>query len=610
MSQLDACEPLGAYEPSVRLTGSSRSDADLIRLIAGSRPLEDISDGLEDEPSPALMAAAAEEFRRRHLVAVRSYARICCRDGLVAEELADEVFEQAHHTVRTSREPREAWRHHLLILGYRTAAAWAATRRRTDVAPDFAAWLDTALAGLSDPAPTARLLENRSLMLRGFRNLPGRTQAVLWHTVVDEDTGAETALLLGVDPERLPSLRKRALRSYRDAYFWAYAAQAAEDDCGRFCGLLDAAARRAGVHQSGDLEGHLADCSQCSRVLNVLVGLGERPAQVLAEGLLPWGGLAYLADHAATATASGGRTTAKGRAGADGPPRRAATVRVAEGSGAGGDVVAATPLTGPNPPDGRTGPGSPGGPGGAISAWRLPLAKTLTATLAASAVAATVTLLLVSPDGTTDSGARQDVPVSLAPPATGEVSPSRPAPDTTPTSGPSHTSGARRTTPPASHARHTTSPARPAPDHVPATSFIPADAFDAASLGDAKVRPATGDTGAGVANGRQVATLADGAYLRYDNVDFGDGSTQCQVRIASAAPAGVSGLVAIHLDTPSGSPVGAAAVTNTGGKTAWRTVPANISRTTGVHTVYLRFSSDTTGRPPFVGLHWVTFPVR
>ncbi|WP_432039774.1 hypothetical protein [Streptomyces cucumeris] len=290
MSQLDACEP------SVRPTGSPRSDADLIRLIAGGRLLEDTTDTPDDPPSPA---PAAEEFRRRHLAAVRSYARICCRDRLTAEELADEVFGQARHT--------------------------------------------TSLAALSDPAPTARLLENRSLMLRGFRNLPGRTQAVLWHTAVDGETGAPTALLLGVEPERLPSLRKRALRSYRDAYFWAYAAQAAEDDCGRFCGLLDAAARRAGVHHSGDLEGHLARCSQCSRVLNVLVGLGERPAQVLAEGLLPWGGLAHLASR----PAPGGQETTEAATGV--PSARPATVRRADAPGPGTGTAVAPPLPRPAP---------------------------------------------------------------------------------------------------------------------------------------------------------------------------------------------------------------------------------------------------------------------
>ncbi|QKV96474.1 carbohydrate-binding protein [Streptomyces sp. NA02950] len=594
MSQLDACEP------SAHLTGNPRSDAELIRLVAGGRPPGDTSDKLDDAPSPVLMEEAAEEFRRRHLGAVRSYARVCCRDGSVAEELADEVFEQARHTVRTSREPREAWRHHLLVLGYRTAAAWAATRRRTDVAPDFAAWLDTALAGLSDPAPTARLLENRSLMLRGFRNLPGRTQAVLWHTAVEEDTGAETARLLGVEPQRVPALGKRALRSYRDAYFWAYAAQAAEDDCGRFCGLLDAAARRAGVQHSGDLEGHLAACAQCSRVLNVLVGLGERPAQVLAEGLLPWGGLAYLASRPAT----GGPGRAEARAATGGPLPRAATVRIGEGSGTGGGAATHSLLTGPD------GPTGPDGRGGGVSARRFPVVMALAATLTASAVAATVAVLLASPTGTTDSGARQGASVSLTPPASGQGTPSRPAPDTTPPSRPTHTTAPPRPTGAASHARHTTSPARPSPGTVPATSLIPADAFGAASLGDAAVRPATGDTGPRGANGRQVASLADGAYLRYDHVDFGDGSNQCEARVASDAAGGVSGLVDIHLDTPSSAPIGTFAVDNTGGRTTWRTVPANIARTTGVHTVYLRFSSAAPGRPPFVGLHWFTFPVR
>lgn len=48
---------------------------------------------------------------------------------------------------------------------------------------------------------------------------------------------------------------------------------------------------------------------------------------------------------------------------------------------------------------------------------------------------------------------------------------------------------------------------------------------------------------------------------------------------------------------------------NTGGWSSWRTVPANITRVTGTHTVYLEFSSGAAGSPPYVSLHYFSFPV-
>jgi hypothetical protein len=54
--------------------------------------------------------------------------------------------------------------------------------------------------------------------------------------------------------------------------------------------------------------------------------------------------------------------------------------------------------------------------------------------------------------------------------------------------------------------------------------------------------------------------------------------------------------------------VGSFAVANTGGWTSWRTIPANITKVTGTHTVYLEFVSGAGGSPPFVSLHYFNFP--
>ena len=77
-----------------------------------------------------------------------------------------------------------------------------------------------------------------------------------------------------------------------------------------------------------------------------------------------------------------------------------------------------------------------------------------------------------------------------------------------------------------------------------------------------------------------------------------------------APRAGVSGLVEVVLDNPANAPVGSFAVGNTGGWSTWKTIPANISTVTGTHDVYLEFVSGAGGNPPFVSLHWFSFPAH
>jgi beta-glucanase (GH16 family) len=149
----------------------------------------------------------------------------------------------------------------------------------------------------------------------------------------------------------------------------------------------------------------------------------------------------------------------------------------------------------------------------------------------------------------------------------------------------------------------TTSP--PPPTTAPpggnrnAYATIQAESFNAQS----GVRTeATTDAG----GGQDVGFIANGDFMRYDRVDFGaTPARQFMARVASGAGAGISGLVRVRLDSVTNPPVGDFAIANTGGWQSWRTVPANISAVTGVHDVFLTFSS---GQPAdFVNVNWFTF---
>ena len=106
--------------------------------------------------------------------------------------------------------------------------------------------------------------------------------------------------------------------------------------------------------------------------------------------------------------------------------------------------------------------------------------------------------------------------------------------------------------------------------------------------------------------GQNVAWIANGDHVRFDNVNFGSTARRTfTARVASGAAGGISGLVNVRLDSLTGPSIGSFAISNTGGWQSWRTVPANIQGTTGTHTVYLTFDS---GQPAdFMNLNWFTF---
>ncbi|MFE0588392.1 beta-1,3-glucanase family protein [Micromonospora echinospora] len=106
--------------------------------------------------------------------------------------------------------------------------------------------------------------------------------------------------------------------------------------------------------------------------------------------------------------------------------------------------------------------------------------------------------------------------------------------------------------------------------------------------------------------GRNLGTIADGDWVAYQKVDFGDRPPKrFQVRVASGADPGVTGLVEIRIDDRTKAPVGMVAVGSTGDWQEWRTVPGNLTPVTGVHDVYLTFSS---GQPQeFTNLRWLRF---
>lgn len=104
--------------------------------------------------------------------------------------------------------------------------------------------------------------------------------------------------------------------------------------------------------------------------------------------------------------------------------------------------------------------------------------------------------------------------------------------------------------------------------------------------------------------GKNVGWITRNDHLRFDNFDFGEvPAVKARVRLSSAAS--VAGRVQFRLDSKDNPPVGEVSVVNTGGWQNWQTVSAALEPVTGVHTVFVTFT--TTDDSEFVNINWLQF---
>ncbi|MFJ1706930.1 sigma-70 family RNA polymerase sigma factor [Kitasatospora sp. NPDC088346] len=256
--------------------------------------LTDLSDAdlaaLLHEPhtaaGPAVRDVMGEVFARHH-PAVLAYARTCCRDAATAHDLAAEAFARTYRSVASGAGPHHAWRPYLLTCVRHTAVDWARDGARTQLSDDFESWADTLPAG-QDVESAVLAAEEGSLVLRAYRSLPERWQAVLWHAVVEREPAAETARRLGITARGIGSLAARAREGLREAYLRAHLDQTASEECRHYGRLIAASVRRSDKRTTHDLGRHLQSCADCVRAERDLRDINGRLGAVLPAGILLW----------------------------------------------------------------------------------------------------------------------------------------------------------------------------------------------------------------------------------------------------------------------------------------------------------------------------------
>ncbi len=95
------------------------------------------------------------------------------------------------------------------------------------------------------------------------------------------------------------------------------------------------------------------------------------------------------------------------------------------------------------------------------------------------------------------------------------------------------------------------------------------------------------ETGVCDEGGVMVESINNGDYIMLKGVDFGDGATSFDARVASASG---GGNIELRLDSQTGTLVGTCAVQGTGSWQEWVTKSCTVSGATGVHDLYLKFT--------------------
>ncbi|MGW6869254.1 sigma-70 family RNA polymerase sigma factor [Streptomyces sp. NPDC054904] len=277
----------------------SLSDGELCALLRGHT----------SESDAAVDDVMAEVFARHHS-SVLAYARTCCRDLPTAQDLAAEAFVRTYRAVAWGAGPEYAWRPYLLTCVRHLAAAWTREGARMLMSDDFVEWA----AHITDDQGVEAAVfsaEEGSLVLRAYKSLPERWQAVLWHAVVENEPAAETAGRLGISAGGVGSLVARAREGLREAYLRAHLDQSASDECRHYGVQIAATLRRPGKRRTRDLDRHLRACHDCARAERDLRDLNGRLGALLLGGILLWKPAAFLASlgengaHLAAGTLNG-----------------------------------------------------------------------------------------------------------------------------------------------------------------------------------------------------------------------------------------------------------------------------------------------------------------
>lgn len=204
---------------------------------------------------------AYEALWVRHVAAARRVAvRIAPAD---ADDLVSEAFLAVYHQVRElGQGPRVAFRPYLFAVIRNTAIRWHNEQSR------LVHHVDLDVPFEDDGMQQVEGERDARMLLDAFRALPDRWQRVIWLSEIEGASRPVIASQLGIRPNAVSALRRRAIRGLRSQWLGQHVPVALKDNPDHVGGALpklvsgglQASERTAALQ-------HLDECAACARVL-------------------------------------------------------------------------------------------------------------------------------------------------------------------------------------------------------------------------------------------------------------------------------------------------------------------------------------------------------
>ncbi|MFE9674807.1 cellulose binding domain-containing protein [Streptomyces sp. NPDC006259] len=231
--------------------------------------------------------------------AVLSYADLCTSGSIAANQLAREAFALGIREARAAEDgTRQAAgrrasrlpRIPLLLTAVRTtAAAWEVQGQGHKLDPDLRLWLNSEKAARYTGPPL-----RRPIALRGLRDMQEPDAALLWLAEVEALPPRAVARRQGLDPAAAMEELNQVRGLFRDRCHRNHLDTPMDAECRSYVRLLDAVTRSPVAETPEDLSRHLATCVECAEAAACLRLHGGGLPAALAQGVIGWGGLAYL----------------------------------------------------------------------------------------------------------------------------------------------------------------------------------------------------------------------------------------------------------------------------------------------------------------------------
>jgi RNA polymerase sigma factor (sigma-70 family) len=239
-----------------------------VTATPGAPPVEDSAGPSDAELIAAVRAgddAAFGALWSRHEVAARRLAHQIARPS-EADDLVSESFYRVLRAIKGGGGPDAAFRPYLLSTMRRFNIDTGRSYHQRIVLTEEQSDLD-----VDHAASSAQIVEETGegvAAWAAWQSLPASSRTLLWHLVIEEETPAQIAPLLGTTPNGVASRAVRAKERLRQAFLAQHLAAADQEACRSARAKFGAYVRNAlSTRDRAAVDAHLRECERCRAAL-------------------------------------------------------------------------------------------------------------------------------------------------------------------------------------------------------------------------------------------------------------------------------------------------------------------------------------------------------